>query len=193
MDTHHSHNATRLLVDENFGRQVSTECDLDVDVRDGELWLSRRASPSRAVTIAALLIGMLLLTLPVIIAGSLPGGQVASSAVKVVSTVFGGALVLIALYLPFSRVTVRISRKKIERIRYWSGISLDRRTVRTVEVEELQIDPGRHGTSRISYDLVGLGSFGRLKLISGIPDRALLETLRRQIMLAAGIRPSGTH
>jgi hypothetical protein len=193
MDTHHLHNATHLLVDENFSRRMSTGSDLDVDVRDGRLWLSHRARPSRAVTIAALLLGMLLLTLPVIVADRLPDQQAASSAVKVVSMVFGGALVLIALYLPFSSVNVRISRKKIERIRYWSGISLGRRTVRPVEVEELQIDAGRHGTSRTSYDLVGLGTFGRLTLIHGIPDRALLETLRRQIMLAAGIRPSGTH
>jgi len=193
MDTHHLHSSSSPLLDEHFSRRASIACGLDVDVRDGRLWLSHRSIQSRAAATVALLIGVLLLTLPLMFGDLLPAQQAASIALEVASFVFGAALVLIALYLPFSRVNVWVGRAEIERIRCWSGISLGRRSVPTADVEELQIDVGRHGISHASYDLVGLGPFGRLTLLDSVPDRTLLEMLRRQIMLAAGIRPSGTY
>jgi hypothetical protein len=44
-----------------------------------------------------------------------------------------------------------------------------------------------------SGQLTGKGPFGRFKLIESIPDRVLVAAIRRQVMLAAGLRLSATH
>ena len=66
-----------------------------------------------------------------------------------------------------------------------------------MDLEELEIDKGSSQSSgnktTIFYELVGKGKFGRFKLVESIPDRVLVEAIRRQVMLAAGLKLSPTH
>ena len=118
--------------------------------------------------------------------------EIAARAVKAASTLFGVCLVLLALYQAMARISVRIGRREIERVRSWGGLALHRRILNTADVDDLLIYTSAP-SPRVSYDLVCRGSFGSLALLGGVRDRDLLERLRRQIMLTAGIRPSGTH
>lgn len=194
MDTHdlqdlQNPTRTRTLVDESVCRRAAVEFGLELGVSDGSLCLSQRKKTQRSVALAALLIGTGMFFLP----GYLPGLGFAADVVRLAAFAFGACLVLLAVYLPFAKVDVAVSRQRIERRRSWLGFALKRRVVSAEEVDDLTIDPGRGGSIGRSYDLVGRGAFGKLKLVCDIPDREFLGAIRRQVMLAAGLRPSGTH
>lgn len=177
------------LMDEGVRLRAAEEFGLELDVAGGRLCLSQRRHQQWGVALVALIIGIALLVLPTY----LPADGFPVQVVSASAYLFGACLVLLAAYLPFAAVDVEISRRRIERVRRWWGIAFRRRTIPSEAVADLSIDPGRHGTIGRSYDLVGRGEFGKLKLIDDIPDREFLDTIRRQVMLAAGLRPSGTH
>ncbi len=183
----------RVVMDEGVRRRASEEFGLQLDLANGTLCLSRQLSHGRStqwgVALTALLIGAGLFLLP----GFLPDLGVATEAVRLTAYCFGFCLILLAAYLPFASVDVAVSRRSIERVLRCWGFVLKRRVVAADEFADLSIDPGRSGTIGRSYDLVGRGQFGKLKLVDDIPDREFLDKIRLQIMRSAGLRPSGTH
>ncbi len=191
MDTHHLQNSRRTatLLDEAVRLRAAREYGVELGVNDGHLNLTQRRNRQWGVALLALAFALGLLLLP----GLLPAAGVAGDAVRISAFAFAGCLLLLAAYLPFTSVDVAVSRRRVERVRRCWGIALKRRSVAAEDLDDLCIDPGRSGTIGRSYDLVGRGAFGELKLIDDVPDREFLDTLRRQIMLAAGLRPSGTH
>ncbi len=110
---------------------------------------------------------------------------------------FGIGLLLLALYLPFNSLDVRINRRKLKRVRSWFGLVIRTQEISAQDLDELEIDKGASSSSgnktTIYYELIGKGCFGRFKLIESIPDRVLVEAIRRQVMLAAGLRLSLTQ
>ena len=191
MDTHdlHAQTRTRAMLDDGMRRRAAEEFGVELGLRDGRLSLTQRRTRQWGVSVAALVIGAGFFLLP----GYLPELGFAADVVRISAFAFGASLMLLAACLPFASVDVEISRRRVERVRRCWGIPLKRRSVPAEDVADLCIDPGRSGTIGRSYDLVGRGEFGRLKLIDDIPDREFLDAIRRQIMLAAGLRPSGTH
>jgi hypothetical protein len=185
-------------VDENLCRRARNDFGLEVDVRDGRLWLSRRGTRQWGLIIAALLLGGMLMVVPLFIPMPLlpeasPGADTVGRAVKVTSMLFGLSLLLVAAYLPFAGMTVRVGRASIECTYCWFGIAFRRRSVRPEELDDLRVAADGQPDQKATYDLIGQGAFGKFRLLGSIPDREFLESLRRQIMLAAGVRPSGTH
>jgi hypothetical protein len=170
-------------------RRAAEEFGVELGLIDGHLSLTQRRNRQWGVSIAALVVALGLFLLP----GYLPQSGFAADVVRITAFTFGASLTLLAAYLPFASVEVQISRRRVERVRRCWGITLKRRNVPAEDFDDLCIDPGRSGTIGRSYDLVGRGEFGKLKLIDDIPDREFLDAIRRQIMLAAGLRPSGTH
>ncbi len=192
MDTHELHHATVPGLGDPFSRRACDVLGLDVEYRDGGLRLLRRAGRQWTVTAATAAFGLLLLIAPLAIQDPAVEMAVAARAAKAATTLFGIFLLLLALYQASAVVSVRVDRGRIERIRTWGGIVLHRRLLDATEIDDLRIYTAAP-SPRVSYDLVCRGTFGSLALISGARDRDLLERLRRQIMLTAGIRPSGTH
>ena len=198
MDTHDLQDLQNLtpaqaLMDEGVRRRASEEFGLELDIADGTLCLCQRHSHRRGtqwgVASVALLIGAGMFFLP----AYLPDLGIAAEAARLTAFIFGFSLILLAVYLPFAAVDVAVSRRSIERVRRCWGFALKRRVVAAADVADFSIDPGRSGTIGRSYDLIGRGPFGKLKLVDDIPDREFLDTIRRQIMRSAGLRPSGTH
>lgn len=180
---------SRTQVDESVRRRAAEEFGLVLGLENGNLCLSQRKRMQWGVALTAMLLGVGMFLLP----GYLPQLDFAAWVVRLTAYAFGACLLLLGIYLPFAAVDVEINRRRIERVRRCWGVALRRRSVSAAELADLSIDPGRHGTIGRSYDLVGRGEFGKLKLIDDIPDREFLDIIRRQIMLAAGLRPSGTH
>ena len=180
---------TSSLMDESVRRRAVEEFGLELDVADGNLCLSQHNRTQWGVALAALLIGVAFFFLP----GYMPDFGFAAEAVRLTAFTFGACLLLLAAYLPLAAVDVIVTRRRIERVRRWSRFALKRRIVLAEDVADLSIDPGRSGTIGRSYDLVGRGEFGKLTLVDDIPDREFLDAIRRQIMLAARLRPAGTH
>ena len=193
LDTPNSHieqiqTRTPTLMDEGVRLRAAEEFGLELGVANGSLCLSQR-NKQWGVALVALAVAAAVLVLP----GFLPDFGFASEAVRLTSLIFAACLFLLAAYLPFAVVDVEVSRRKIERVRRCWGVSVRRRTVSADAVADISIEHGRSGSIGRSYDLVGRGDFGKLKLVDDIPDREFLDAVRRQIMLAAGLRPSGTH
>ena len=191
MDTHDLQTLTRsqTLVDEGMRRRAAEEFNIELGVAEGRLCLSQRRRQQWGIALVAASVASGLLVLP----AYLPDLGFASEVVRLAALSFAACLLLLAVYLPLAAVDVEVSRRRIERVRRWGWVSLRRRSVPAAAVADLSIDPGRSGSIGRSYDLVGRGDFGKLKLVDDIPDREFLATIRRQIMLAAGLRPSGTH
>ena len=191
MDTQDLQNQTRaqLLLDEGIRQRAAAEFGLELGLADGNLNLTQRRSRQRGVAVVALIFAVGLL----LVGALLPGSGFPADAVRASALAFGFCLLLLAAYLPFTVVDVEVSRRRIARVRRWWGIVLKRRIVAAEEMHDLSIDRGRSGSIGRSFDLVGRGEFGKLKLIDDIPDPEMLAALRRQIILAAGLRPSGTH
>ena len=191
MDTHDLQNQTRahMLIDERIRRRAAAEFGLELGLNDGNLSLTQRRSRQRGVALAALIFAVGLLLIGVL----LPGSGLAVDVIRGCAFSFGICLLLLAAYLPFAAVDVAVSRRRIERVRRWWRVVLKRRSVAAEEMADLSIDQGRSGSVGRSFDLVGRGDFGKLKLIDDIPDREILDAFRRQIIVAAGLRPSGTH
>lgn len=181
-----------LTMDAVQQRRLADECHLQFTQQSGWLQLSLRPGRQKALAVVTLLIGIALLaTHPLI-----PDLGASGSAVRLASAGFGAALLLLALYLPFNSMDLQISRRKIRRVRRWFGLAIGVREFRSEDMHELSINRGPVspiGSAGSDYSLVGLGAFGSIRLIEHIPDESLMEALRRQIMLAAGLRPSGTH
>ena len=192
MDTHDLHTSTDISAEAPQASRIPGEPGLQVIYRDDGLWLSLRGRRHRGVVIAAAAIGFLFLLVPLAFGIPSPEFETAVRGVKVVSTLFGICLLLLAAYQSAAGVEVRVDRRKIEKIHRWGAITLNRRAVRTTDVEELCIHKGP-GSPLGAYTLICQGAFGSFGLLGGIRSRDILERLRRQIMLAAAIRPSGTH
>jgi len=180
------------LMDEGVCLRAAEEFGLELGISNGSLRLSQRKK-QWGVALVALSVALSVTGGVLILPDFLPDPGFASEAVRLTSLAFAACLFLLAACLPFVAVDVQVSRRKIERVLRCWGVRLGRQTVRAEAVADLSIDPGRSGTIGRSYDLVGRGDFGKLKLVDGIPDREFLDAIRRQIMLAAGLRPSGTH
>lgn len=170
---------------------------LAVEQKDGWLRLHAQSGRQRGMALSALLVGLAFIgsgwLLP---AHYLPEAQFAVAAIRAAFVCFGVSLVVVAAYLPFSAVEVRISRRKMVRVRTWLGRVIRRREIDLEDLEDLEIGrtaPAAGSPISICYELVGRGSFGRLKLLESIPDRSLVEAVRTQVMVAAGLRPSPTH
>ena len=121
-----------------------------------------------------------------------PEFEIAVRGVKVASTLFGVCLLLLAAYQSAAGVEVRVDRRKIEKIHRWGALTLKRRAVLATDVKDLWIQKGS-GSSRATYSLICQGVPGGFELLGGMRSRETIERLCRQIMLAAAIRPSGTH
>lgn len=183
-------------------RRLMEEFHLQVAQNSGCLQLSLRPGRQKGLAVVTLLIGVVLLALagltPDLIRGvlpdSLPGIAPSTDAVRLAVVGFGISLLLLSLYLPFNGVDVQINRRKIRRIRRWFGLTVAAREVRSKDVRELTIDSLSTGSAGgADFALVGVGRFGDIRLIDHISDPALMEALRRQVTLAAGLRPSGTY
>lgn len=185
MDKQHLHieHPGSSTIDAVQARRLADECHLDFVQMGGRLQLSLRPGRQKALATVTLLLGLILLATQSLI----PELGVSGSAVRFASTGFGILLLLLSLYLPFNSMDLEISRRKIRRVRRWFGLAIGVRELRSEDVHELSIHRG------MDYALIGLGAFGSIRLIEHIPDESLMEALRRQIMLAAGLRPSGTH
>lgn len=170
---------------------------LAVEQKDGWLRLYLRRGRQRGMACVALLVGVVFIMLSLWVPGRfLPDPQFAPTVLRATVACFGGCLVLLALYLPFNALEVRISRRKMKRLRTWFGIAISSREVSLDDLEALDIDRRAAASGSpisICYELVGRGRFGRFKLIDSIPDRSLVEAVRAQVMIAAGRRPSPTH
>ncbi len=170
---------------------------LAVEQRDGWLRLYLRRGRQRGMAFVALLLGAAFLLASLAVPGSLlPDAELATTAIRITSACFGACLVLLALYLPFNALEIRISRRKMLRLRTWLGLVIRSREISLDELEELEIDRTAAAAGSpitISYELVGRGRFGRFKLVESIPDRSLVEAVRTQVMIAAGLKPSATH
>ncbi|MGE0626037.1 MAG: hypothetical protein AB7I04_07265 [Pseudomonadales bacterium] len=176
---------------------LQNEYGLVVEQKDGWLRLYLRGGRQRGLAAASLLVGVTLILASLSVpAHYLPEPQLATTAIRATCAGFGVCLTLLALYLPFNALEVRIGRRKIIRLRTWLGLGFVRREVNLDDLEELEIDRAAATTGSpiaICYGLVGRGRFGRFKLIESIPDRSLVEAVRAQVMIAAGLRPSPTH
>jgi hypothetical protein len=110
---------------------------------------------------------------------------------RLVFATFTAALLLVALYLPFSSLEVRVSRQAVTRLRLWFGVEINRQQVRPQQVRGLEIAAiaGNSLPAGLahSYRLVASGDFGCMRLLDGISDRLLMEALRAQIISAAGL------
>ena len=177
------------LLDERMRRRAEEEFGLELGLEGGRLFLSQHNRRQWGVALTSLLIGLGMFFLPVV----LPTFGFTTGVVEIAAYAFGVSLILLAAYLPFAAVDLEVNRRQIDRVRRWSGIRLKRRRISAEALDDLCIDTGRTGTIGRSYDLIGRGEFGAIKLIDDIPDREFLDVIRRQIMLAAGFRPSGTH
>ena len=192
MDTHDLHTSTDMSPEVPHASSIPGEPGLQVIYRDDGLWLSHCGRRHWGVIIAAAAIGFLFLLAPLAFGVPSPEVEIAVRGVKVVSTLFGVCLLLLAAYQSAAGIEVRVDRRKIEKIHRWGAITLKRRAVLATNVEEVCIHKGP-GSPRGAYTLICLGAFGSFGLLGGIRSREMLERLRRQIMLAAAIRPSGTH
>lgn len=181
-----------LTIDAVQQRRLADECHLEFVQKSGRLQLSLRPGRQKALAAVTLLLGIILLATHQLIPELGGSGR----AVRLASAGFGMSLLLLSLYLPFNSMDLEISRRKIRRVRRWFGLAIGVREFRSEDVQELSIDRGTIGpigSNGRDYALIGLGAFGSIRLIEHIPDESLMEALRRQIMLAAGLRPSGTH
>ncbi len=181
-----------LLIDAAQARRLADECHLEFVQKSGRLQLSLRPGRQKALATVTLLLGLILLASQPLI----PELGVSASAVRFASVGFGILLLLLSLYLPFNSMDLEISRRKIRRVRRWFGLAIGVRELRSEDLYELSIDRGTVrpvGSTGRDYALIGLGAFGSIRLLEHIPDESLMEAVRRQIMLAAGLRPSGTH
>jgi hypothetical protein len=173
--------------------QLLEEHGLEVDQRDGWLRLYLRRGRQRGMAFMTFLIGLVFTGVMLF----MPDEGFTTSVIRFAFGCFGVCLLLLSAYLPFNSLDVRISRRKLKRVRSWLGMVISSQEISPVELEELEIDKGSSTTSgtrtTIYYELVGRGDFGRFKLIESIPDRSLVEAIRRQVMLTAGLRLSPTH
>jgi hypothetical protein len=172
--------------------RLLAEHGLEVDQQDGWLRLYLRRGRQRGMAFMTAVVGAAFVAVMVF----LPDEGFSTSVMRWAFGAFGLCLLALALYLPFNTLDVRISRQKLKRVRTWLGLVVRSQEIAPDELEELEIDKGSSTTSgartTIHYELVGRGKFGRFKLIESIPDRILVEAIRRQVMLAAGLRPSAS-
>lgn len=170
---------------------------LAVEQKDGWLRLYVRGGRQRGIACAAFLVGMAFVIASFAASDQyLPAAAFGATVIRSASAFFGSCLVLLALYLPFTALEVRISRYEMKRLRTWLGLVIHSREVSLSDLEELEI--GRTSAASgspisICYELVGRGRFGRFKVVDSIPDRSLVEAVRTQVLIAAGLRPSPTH
>jgi hypothetical protein len=169
------------------------EHGLEVDQRDGWLRLYLRRGRQRGMALATFLVGAAFTSAVILV----PDEGFTTAVMRFAFGGFGVCLLLLSVYLPFNTLDVRISRRKLKRVRCWLGMVVSSQEITPTDVEELEIDKGASSTTgnrtTIYYELVGKGKFGRFKLIESIPDRMLVEAIRRQVMLAAGLKLSPTH
>jgi len=185
------------MIDEIQRTRLLEEHGLEVEQRNGWLRLYLHAGRQRGMALITFLMGAGFAAVPFLV----PDAGFTSNVIRFTFGVFGFCLLLASLYLPFNALDVRISRKKIRRIRRWFGVVVSIREIRPGELEELEIGRGSGASSgtfsgtetQIFYQLVGRGSFGRLKLLESIPDRTLVEAVRDQVMLTAGLKPWATY
>jgi hypothetical protein len=104
---------------------------------------------------------------------------------------FAAALLLVTIYLPGNSIDIRVGVDAIWRLRLFCGVVIHRQRIRPQQVQALEIEAGTGlqsgGRITHSYRLTGSGEFGSLRLLDGISDRTLMETLRAQIITAAGL------
>ena len=181
------------MIDEVHRTRLLEEHGLEVEQSNGWLRLYLHAGRQRGMALVTFLVGVVFAAVPFVV----PDEGFTTSVIRLTFGVFGFCLLLLSLYLPFNSLDVRISRKKIKRIRSWFGVVVSAREIRPGELEELEIGRGSSASSgtdtTVFYQLVGKGNFGRLKLIESIPDRALVEAVREQVMTAAGLKSWATH
>lgn len=192
MDTHDLHTSTDLSAEAPQASRIHGEPGLRVIYRDDGLWLSLRGRRHWGVVIAAAAFGFLFLLAPLAFGIPSPEFEIAVRGVKVASTLFGVCLLLLAAYQSAAGVEVRVDRRKIEKIHRWGALTLKRRAVLATDVKDFWIQKGS-GSSRATYSLICQGVSGGFELLGGMRSRETIERLCRQIMLAAAIRPSGTH
>lgn len=181
------------MIDEVQRARLLKEHRLEVQQRNGWLRLYLHAGRQRGMALFTFLTGAVFTAVAFLV----PDEGFTTSVIRLTFGVFGFCLLLLSLYLPFNSLDVLISRKKIRRIRNWFGVAVRVQEIRPGELEELEIDrDSRTSTgarTRIFYRLVGRGRFGRFKLMENIPDRTLVEAVRAQVMMAAGLKPWATH
>lgn len=181
------------MIDPRYRARLLDEHSLEIDEDGGWLHLYLRPGRQRGMALLCLLLGAGFTG----IALWLPGQELVSTAVRIASGCFGACLLLLAFYLPFNAVDVRIDRRRLVRVRSWFGLAVRRLEIAPAELTGIEIDQGHTAsvgrTGSLSYQLVGRGRFGRVKLVESIPDRALVETIRQHALLAAGLKPSSTH
>jgi len=191
--THAERLLQAAMIDPEQKARLLDEHGLEVDQQNGWLRLYLHRGRQRGMAVMTGLIGAAFVGVMVF----LPDEGFSTSAIRVAFGCFGVCLLGLSVYLPLNSLDVRISRKKLKRVRSWLGMVVSSQEITPLELEELEIDRGSTTTAgtntTIYYELVGKGKFGRFKLIESIPDRVLVEAIRRQVMMAAGLRLSPTH
>ena len=106
-------------------------------------------------------------------------------------TILGIVGLGIGLYLPFNTLDVHISPTEFKRVRAWFGFVIRRQSVRPQQLRKLEIAKGASTTvndrTTVYYHLVAKGSFGKFRLVDGLADRGLVEAIRDQVMIHAGL------
>ena len=104
----------------------------------------------------------------------------------------GLAVLGAGLYFPFNTLDVRVSPAEIKRVRSLFGFVIRRQTIRPQQLRKLEIAKGATTNmgdkTTVYYRLVGKGNFGKFRLVEGLPDRSLVEAIRDQVMIYAGLK-----
>ena len=178
------------MIDPGQQARLLSEHGLEIDQRDGWLRLYQHRGRQRRLALTTVVVGVGSFTAMWL----LPDDGFTASAIRFSFGSFGTCLLLLGLYLPLNTLDVRVSRRKLKRVRSWLGLVLSSQEISPTELDELAIDKGASTTSgirtAICYRLIGKGEFGRFELVESLPDRTLVEAIRRQVLHVAGVRLS---
>lgn len=180
------------VIDADQQARLFRDHRLEVAHHDGWLQISLHAGRQSGVALMALVVAMACLGASFL----MPAPDGIWYVIRVVSGCFGASLLVVCLYLPFNALDVQISRQKLKRVRRWFGVRVRAEEIRAADLDTLRIEKGPNaapGSTSGPFELIGSGSFGRIKLVENFPDRDLLEAIQRLVMQTVGLRPSGTH
>jgi len=178
------------LIDPQHRARLLEEHRLEVDEQNGWLRLYLHRGRQRGMALLALLVGAVFTSFMVFV----PEQGFSSLVIRIAFGCFGICLLSLSAYLPFNTLDVRINRQQLKRVRSWLGMAVRSQEIAPSDLRALEIDKGASTTAgtrtTIYYELTGKGDFGCFKFVESIPDRMLVEAIRRQVMLAAGLRLS---
>lgn len=178
------------LIDPGIAADLRAKHGLTVEQRDDWLRLYLHLGRQKSMALLALFVGGAFAGVMMF----LPDQGFSSTLMRVVFGLFGIGLLALAAYLPFNTLDVRVNKREVRRIRTWLGLVVKRQRISPRDIRELEIDEGASSQvgnkTTIYYQLIGKGRFGKFRLLESIPDRPLVEAVRQQVMVAAGLSRS---